>query len=531
MILMKQFFLTLFLLLGAFTASAQSAQEQANIYYDNKEYDKALPIYKQYAENGDTVAQFRLANCYYFNNNYTQAAYWVRKAAEQGHPTAMNNLGACYNSGKGVAKDYSQAVYWYRKAAEQGEKYAQNNLGSCYENGQGVTRDYTKAVFWYRKAAEQGDATAQNNLGRCYYNGKGVKKDYPNAVYWYRKAAEQGEKYAQNNLGFCYENGKGVTKDLTEAGKWYKLAADNGNEGAKGKYMELYAKGYLSEKIPNAQSATPSSKEKKTELAQNGSSAAIDTDIPVTGASQPKTFAIIIGNENYNRVAKVPFAINDAEVFAEYCTKTLGLPSENVSIYTDVTYGNLLGAIKRMKNIAVAYNGDINLIFYYAGHGIPDDASKQANILPIDADGTIKDSCYPLAKLYSALATTNARRIIVFLDACFSGSERGDGMLSSSRGVIIKPVENVIEGNMVVFSAVSGEQTAFPYKTMNHGLFTYYLLDKIKETRGKITLGELCEYVSNNVKQRSILINNKLQTPTITHSESLANSWKSITLR
>ena len=351
-------------------------------------------------------------------------------------------------------------------------------------------------------------------------------------MFWYRKAADQGDAYAQCNLGRCYESGQGVTKDLAEAGKWYKLAADNGHEDAKKKYTELYANGYLSEKTAVAQSSTTPQKEKKDETGTTTSSNnGIDTDIPISGARQPNTFAVIIGNENYSNVAKVPFAVNDAKVFAEYCTKTLGLPAENVSIYTDVTFGKLLGAITRMKNIADAYDGDINLIFYYAGHGIPDDASKQAYILPVDADGTIKESCYPLALLYSTLASMNARRVMVFIDACFSGSERGDGMLSSARGVVIKPREDAIEGNVVVFSAVSGNQTAFPYTPMNHGLFTYFLLNKIKETRGNITLGELSDYVTGTVKQKSIVINNKLQTPTITPSESLLNTWRSIPLR
>ena len=117
-----------------------------------------------------------------------------------------------------------------------------------------------------------------------------------------------------------------------------------------------------------------------------------------------------------------------------------------------------------MKNIANAYDGNLNIIFYYAGHGIPDESSKEAFILPVDADGTIKETCYPLRTLYSALSEINAKRVMVFIDACFSGSERGDGMLSAARGVAIKPRESVIDGNMVVFTAVSGDQTAFPYK-------------------------------------------------------------------
>ena len=513
---MKRIIFAICIIVSAFSLSAQDSYWQARKYYDNKEYDKAIPM--------------------------------LQRLADQGNSNAQCTLGVCYYYARGVTKDYTQAVYWYRKSVEQGNARAQCNLGYCYKNGQGVSQDYSQAVYWYRKSVEQDNARAQCNLGNCYYKGQGVSQDYTQAVYWYRKSAEQGNAYAQYNLGNCYKYGRGVSKDMVEAGRWYKLAADQGHEGAKKQYMELYAQGYLSEKKDLASNTvttttTRPEEEKKVEttpskqqaVAQQGSSGATDrsadTDIPVTGIRQDNTFAVIIGNENYHSVAKVPYAVNDAKVFAEYCKKTLGLPNENVSVYTDVTYGKMLGAIARLKKIADAYSGNIDIIFYYAGHGIPDDASREAFILPTDADGTIKEVCYPLRNLYSTLAGVGAKRVMVFIDACFSGSQRGDGMLQSARGTMIKPKNVVVDGNMVVFSAVSGDQTAYPYKPSEHGLFTYYLLKKLKESRGDVSLGELSDYITTNVKQRSIVVNDKLQTPEVVASEQLSSSWRTLRLR
>lgn len=42
-----------------------------------------------------------------------------------------------------------------------------------------------------------------------------------------------------------------------------------------------------------------------------------------------------------------------------------------------------------------------------------------------------------------------------------SGAKRGDGMLLSARGTAIKPKDLTVSGNTIVFSAASGEQTAF----------------------------------------------------------------------
>ena len=90
----------------------------------------------------------------------------------------------------------------------------------------------------------------------------------------------------------------------------------------------------------------------------------IDLQIPQTTASNTNTFAVIIGNENYTQVAKVPYANNDAKVFAAYCRKTLGLPEKNVKVYTDATFGTILEAMNNISAIAKAFNGDLNVIFY-----------------------------------------------------------------------------------------------------------------------------------------------------------------------
>ena len=257
----------------------------------------------------------------------------------------------------------------------------------------------------------------------------------------------------------------------------------------------------------------------------------VDENIPETPVTNNKTFAVVIANQNYTNVAGVPLALNDGLAFSQYCQKTLGMPAENVRYYADASYGTMLRAIRDIKNIASAFNGDINIVFYYAGHGIPNEATKDAYLLPTDADGTQTEGCYSLNKLYSELGSTKAKEIVVFLDACFSGSKREEGMLASARGVALKAKQEDPRGNMVVFSAASGDETAFPYSAKGHGLFTYYLLKKLQETKGETTLGELGDYISENVKQQSVVINRKAQTPTATPAASLESTWKDMKLK
>jgi len=120
---------------------------------------------------------------------------------------------------------------------------------------------------------------------------------------------------------------------------------------------------------------------------------------------------------------------------------------------------------------------------------------------------------------------------LVFMDACFSGAQRGEGMLASARGVVLKPKFDAPQGNMVVFSAAQGDETAYPYKEKGHGLFTYFLIKKLQETKGAVTLGELSNYVTTNVSQQSIVVNRKSQTPTVVPSANMGDGWKNVVLK
>lgn len=275
--------------------------------------------------------------------------------------------------------------------------------------------------------------------------------------------------------------------------------------------------------------AAPSSRIRKNEIKIGNSD--VDINIPEVKASNSKTFAVIISNENYSMVSKVPMALNDGKTFSQYCEKTLGMPKNNIRFYPDASYGTMLRAVRDIKDIAAAYSGKIQVVFYYAGHGIPNEATKDAYLLPIDADGTQTEGCYPLSKLYAELGALNANSVVVFLDACFSGAQRDGGMLASARGVALKAKKEDPKGNMVIFSAASGDETAFPYKEKGHGLFTYFLLKKLQASKGDVTLQELGNYITENVKQQSVVVNRKVQTPTVSPSTSLVENWQKLKLK
>lgn len=256
----------------------------------------------------------------------------------------------------------------------------------------------------------------------------------------------------------------------------------------------------------------------------------VDIDLPTVSTTNDDTFAVIIANENYQEEVKVEFALNDGEMFRQYCQKVLGLPETNIHIRRDATLNNIIAEMAWMQKVAEAYQGKARFIVYYAGHGIPDEKSGTAYLLPTDGKGSIIETAYSLQQFYKQLGEMPSAGITVFMDACFSGSLRGNGMLASARGVAIKAKQNTPQGPMVVFSAAQGDETAYPFKEKNHGLFTYFLLKKLKDTGGQVSLGELGDYITNQVSRKSIVTNGKSQTPCISPSTAISGDWKKLHL-
>lgn len=255
----------------------------------------------------------------------------------------------------------------------------------------------------------------------------------------------------------------------------------------------------------------------------------VDTNIPQSSEDNDRTFVVILANENYNTESRVEYAHNDGEVFSRYCNKTLGIPESNIRVVFDATLNNIRAQVDWLSKVGEAYGGEARLMFYYAGHGIPDESSKEAYILPVDGYGSNVATGYKLSELYAQLSAIPSSSTLVFLDACFSGANRDDRMLASVRGIAVRVKKEVPQGNLVIFSAAQGDETALPYSEQGHGMFTYFLLKKLQETGGNVSLGDLSDYVTDQVRKMSVVTKSKPQTPTVSTRVSTSD-WRSIRL-
>tara|TARA_B110000858_G_scaffold197966_1_gene261760 strand:- start:1428 stop:3077 length:1650 start_codon:yes stop_codon:yes gene_type:complete len=256
----------------------------------------------------------------------------------------------------------------------------------------------------------------------------------------------------------------------------------------------------------------------------------VNINIP-TNKKVKNRYALVIGNEDYtsfqrtlNSEQNVDYAVNDATIFKKYCLNTLGVKEDNMNFLTNATAGAMNQKINKMLKLMNKLGNEAELIVYYAGHGYPDELTKVPYLIPVDVSGTDLSYAIKLEDLYRDLGNTNAQ-VTVFLDACFTGGGRNSGLVAS-RGIKVKPKEGSLSGNIVVFSASSGDQSALPYHQQGHGMFTYHLLKKLQESKGKVTMGELADYITNEVSIQSININEKEQDPKVNTSSKVVNDWR-----
>lgn len=257
----------------------------------------------------------------------------------------------------------------------------------------------------------------------------------------------------------------------------------------------------------------------------------IDFNIPTTNMKRENTFCLIIANEDYAKhdTPKVKYAAQDGKTFYNYCTKTLGMPRENIKMTTNATYLQMKDQINWLTKVAGIYGDEANFLVYYAGHGVPDEQGN-CKLMPVDVSINDVDNGYSLKELYDQLSNVTTKSALLIVDACFSGNDRSNttALDEVHRGFARDIREEKVGGNVVVMTAASNTETALSYDEKGHGLFSYYVMKKLQDTKGNVTYGELFDYVNKEVMRKSTVVLNKTQTPSINVSNMIENTWRNI---
>ena len=268
----------------------------------------------------------------------------------------------------------------------------------------------------------------------------------------------------------------------------------------------------------------------QTEIITAQLTSSVDKNIPVNSKVKNR-FALVIGNEDYasyqsglQNEQNVDYAERDAAIFKQYCLNTFGVKSENMFSITNATSGMMSQEIKKVIKLTELEGKNAELIIYYAGHGFPDD-QKVPHLIPVDVSGGDLSRAINLQELYKDLGNLKAKKVTVFLDACFTGGGRESGLMAS-RGVKVKPKEGSLGGSLVVFSASSGDQSSLPFNKEKHGVFTYHLLKALQDAEGDISYGNLYDAINIEVNKTTLRNQGMEQTPKVNTSSKVINDWR-----
>ncbi|MBD2695233.1 caspase family protein [Anabaena catenula] len=259
--------------------------------------------------------------------------------------------------------------------------------------------------------------------------------------------------------------------------------------------------------------------ENNTNSSEDSQNRGLGVAIPTSYATYVDRWAIIVGISKYKHESlNLKYADRDAEELAKLLQTPSGggFEADHIVklINEDATTANITRALRSfLKKPA---REDIVLI-YFASHGAPDiDRPNIVYLLTHDTDPRdISGTALPMREVDLSLKENLlAERVIIIADTCHSaaiGGGIGRRNAENNSGVVNSYLQEVgkSRGGVALLTSAEASQVSFEDKKWGggHGVFTHYLLEGMrgaadsKPRNGIVTVGELFEYVRENVRK------------------------------
>ncbi len=239
----------------------------------------------------------------------------------------------------------------------------------------------------------------------------------------------------------------------------------------------------------------------------------------------PNRWAVIVGIGRYEspEIPRLRYSVPDAEAVHQVLTGPAGFKPEHVLLLTDrtdrkPTYRNLKWALGTF--LARSAQKDDTVVIFFAGHGAPETDQRGIErdglakyLIPSDADpDDLYATAFPMDELQAIFGRIEAERVVVFLDACYSGAAGGRTFAAKkTRAVNVDELflERLTRSKgRAIITASRPNEVSLEVGEFGHGLFTYYLIQGLQGAAdlnrdGIVSLQELYEYVEQQVVQKS----------------------------
>src|SRR6266852_5048023 len=244
---------------------------------------------------------------------------------------------------------------------------------------------------------------------------------------------------------------------------------------------------------------------------------------PVKAASDRWAVVIGVGRYQSTDIPSLRYSVADAEALYQVLIGPGGFKKEHVLLLSDKsekppTLRNIKWALGTF--LARSAKKDDTVVIFFAGHGAPEVDQRGVErdglakyLIPADADpDDLYSTALPMDEMQTIFSRVEAERMVVFLDACYSGAA-GGRTFSAKRTRATNLDDQFLERltrskGRAIITASRPSEVSIELPELGHGIFTYSLVEGLKGAAdlnkdGIVTVQELSEYLEQQVAKKS----------------------------
>ena len=211
----------------------------------------------------------------------------------------------------------------------------------------------------------------------------------------------------------------------------------------------------------------------------------------------PTKQALVVGINQYEDVAPLRYATNDAKEFAT----ALAMPEYNFETLTILDEKATAEQLTASLSSLLKGPSDIKLIFF-AGHGYAVDGGVYLSTF----DASAENHGIDLEWLRDQVLATNDT-VIVILDCCHAGAASVRN-LASARTMSDRDIDlsfGTLGSGKILLAACASDEAAQELSALSHGVFTFHLLEGLigpaANFRGIVTPFGLFDYIATKAEE------------------------------
>jgi len=227
-------------------------------------------------------------------------------------------------------------------------------------------------------------------------------------------------------------------------------------------------------------------------------------------------YALVIGIGDYEHLSTLPKAPIDAQELAQVLVQQCGYPQDHVALLLNAE-ATKPAINNKLQWLAEQTTEDNTVILFFSGHGARSihPAAPGEYLCPVETTfEDIQGKAISSTEFSDALSKINARKVVVFFDACHSGGigEIRDATRHLRLGLSEQHYECLAKGEgRVIIASCKANEVSWELDDMNNGLFTHYLLEglrgKAAGAAGDIKITRLFGYTSDEMAAHIKAIN------------------------